>query len=388
LNLKINKVLALLLFLICLRIGFHQAYHKQVWNDEIYTHMTNVSAISYGDILLGRVKEGNTCPLFYLIQKTICDITQYTAPPQWSGPNRDWQFSNLESQILLRINPVIFMSLFIVSIFYYFSRYFSVWAGLYSIVISFSSFMLWSYWAEARPYALWVFLTTLQSLIFLYLIRESGNKKQGWRGLSIVHVLLSLTVVISIIQIIIVSVLLWLVLEKNWRKYIALCVVPVIIGCVYYALSPKYEFWFKDGPWALINASIPKDRFLIFFMFVLCLLLSCRWPQKYLPKAWKINVLEGPGKREAWAYLLLTGLMIAGCFLVLLKFKLGESLERQGFFISNRYFIFLTPIGIIATTLFSVYLVKFSKNKIIQVLMVIVLTGLTVMRAHRTSQFF
>jgi len=69
--------------MICLAIGFKLAYDKPLWNDEIYTLVSSVSRVSYLDILLGRVKEGNNCPLFYVIQKGICDIARYSIPAPW-----------------------------------------------------------------------------------------------------------------------------------------------------------------------------------------------------------------------------------------------------------------------------------------------------------------
>ena len=57
-------------------------------------------------------------------------------------------------------------------------------------------------------------------------------------------------------------------------------------------------------------------------------------------------------------YLVVTVLMLLAAFAVLFIFTLKDSHGTAGFPVSNRYFIYLTPVGIIATTLFSWYLLK------------------------------
>jgi len=381
---KINMILVGLLFVMCLGVGFRLASQKPLGNDELYTLVSSIHGQSYADILLGHIGEGNASPLFYLIQKGICDITRYEVPAEWL--NGHWGFEDARSQILMRINPVVFMSLSIAMIFYYFSRYYSLWAGLYSIAVALSSFMIWVFWAEARPYALWVFLTSAQSFIFMRMITLKEGFQKGWIILTIVHLLLSLTIVLSLVQIAIVSLLLWIMWERDWKKYIMLLIVPAVLCVTYYLCAPKYQFWFADGPMALVSASIPKDRLLIIFVFAIYFCFVYLQPKvKYLGK-FPIKGMSAQEKRGGGAYFWLTVLMVGSYFLLLLKLKLGIGLEKQGFQISNRYFIGLAPIGIMATTLFSIYLVKCSRHKIIQGIMVLSLAGLLIIRILRTIE--
>ena len=145
----------------------------------------------------------------------------------------------------MRINPIIFMSLSIVMIFYFFNRNYSLLAGIYSLFISMSSFMVWFYWAEARPYALWVFLTTCQSLILLSLINEESFNARLWRLLTFVHILFCFTIIFGIIQIAATTVLLWLFYERRWKKYIGLFLLPLVVSVLYYITSPTFFFQFK-----------------------------------------------------------------------------------------------------------------------------------------------
>ena len=104
---------SLLLLAVCLAGGFLMAQNKPLWNDEMFTLIANVNGQTYGSILLGKVSEGNVAPLFYWIQKAICDLAHYSVPSQWI--KGEWGFRDPYSEILLRIQPVFWMSLSVAS---------------------------------------------------------------------------------------------------------------------------------------------------------------------------------------------------------------------------------------------------------------------------------
>jgi len=201
--------LSLLLFFVCFRFGLILAESKPIWNDEFYSQLANVQGLSYGKMMAGQVNEGNNAPLFYLIQKVICDIASYQAPEAWV--KGDWGYSDYYSRILLRVSPVFFMSLAAVFIFYYFSR-------VYSIFTFSSSYLVWVHWAEARPYSLWFFLTTVQSLVFLHIVQNKDMRPKIWAALIVIHLCLSLTVSLGVAQIFVASSLLWIFVEKNNKR--------------------------------------------------------------------------------------------------------------------------------------------------------------------------
>ncbi len=375
-----------LFFLLC-SLGFSVARHRAVWNDEGYTQLFNVEKLSYQSIILGKVAEGNNSPLFYIIQKAISAMMHYSIPitySQWGAGKKEITENALKSQIILRINPVLFMSLAITAIFYYFSKRYSIWSGFYSVLVALSSFMVWAYWAEARPYALLAFLTTIQLLVFLDLANGVDRHRKNWHILTIIHFLLALTSAMAIIQITVISFILWLKLERNWRKYITLFLLPSLICLGYYLRSPKYSFCFIDGPMSLINASISKDRFLIILFFIFYFIVSRLGAGKPLITR-TINLLNKDQAKSVGNYLLATMLMLSGYFLFLFTLKLKA--KGPGFPVSNRYFISLTPLGIIAATLFSIYLVKAPKSKLGKITVVIGLVVLLVMRGVRTAAF-
>lgn len=348
----------MLLLVALLAIGFTLAKHKPLWNDEIFTQISTVGHLSYARILKARLPhEGNSCPLFYLLQKAFCDITHYSVPKQWY--EGQWGHVDPLAEILLRVNPVFFMSLSIVLIFYFFSRAYSLFAGIYSIFVSLSSYMVWAYWAEARPYALWVFLTTVQSLIFLHLVKERKTDGSWWTMLTIVHFLLSFTIVFSLAQVAIISFLLWFLLVKDWRRYIGLTVIPIIISIIYYVFLPKYQFWFSLTPEQLIRECFSRDRFYLLFIYIFFLILYALQRKTRFPVLMKDKIIL-----EGLPYFALTSFMLLAAFLVLFIFKLGENPSQHGFPVSNRYFIFLTPIGIISTTLLSVHVIRALSGRI------------------------
>jgi len=349
-----------ILFLYFFHFGLLLAENKPLWNDEIFS-LSNVMGKSYGDMFLGRIEEGNNTPLFYVIQKGIIELLQYERPEAWTkgmGGHAD-----AYSQILLRLSPVFFMSAAIICIFYYFSRFYSLFAGVYSLFISFTSFMVWVYWAEARPYGLWVLLTTLQSLIFLYVFQDKHINSKSWGGLILVHFLLSFTVVFSVAQIFIVSVLLWFYIEKDWKKYIFLTVIPVSIALFYYAHAPRYHFWFGLSPEQLIRDCFSRDRFYILFIFGFFSGLYFLQKKKGSPKFVKNDPLA-----QGIPYACLTVLMLGAAFLLLMIFQINEVSHDKGFPIASRYFIYLTPISIISTTFLSIHVFKaLSVNRWIQI---------------------
>jgi len=325
------------LFTILFNVGLNLAKNKYIWGDEFYSQK-NIERSSYADIILGIRGEGNTSPLFYLIQKVMCDITNYQTPDFWEKGSGG--FVDPYARKFLRIAPIVCMSLAVVLIFLYFSRRYSFAIGLYSIFISMSSYMLWLYWAEARPYALWFLLTTIQLLIFLILVDRGKSSPAWYRGLVATHILLALSVITSAAQIVVVSAVLWFLKERDLRKYIMLTAVPLCI-CIYYATQTSLSPMVVPEPAIiqLIIPNFPPDRMLIILIFVLFLF----WPGR-----------EIKGK----PFLMLTALIFLAALVMLEMFKMRSPGLKEGIPLSIRYFIFLTPLNIIATTLFSTELIK------------------------------
>jgi hypothetical protein len=371
-----TKMCTIAVFMVCLGMGLWLAGNRPLWNDEVYSQ-ANLTKYSYGDIALGRVDEGNNSPLFYTLQKVLCHLTGYETPAAWLHGDRS--FDDPYSRFFLRLHPIILVSLSIAIIFYYFSTRYSLWVGIYSFFVSISSFMVWSFWAESRPYALLFILSTLQSLFLIELFRKKENDTRLWNALVITHVLLCLTAVFSGVQVIAISVVLWILVERRWQKYIWMLALPLGLSAFYRYMAPKYLFWFKENPVHLVFANIPTDR-----LAIICaagIYLAICWLRK-----------DGVAKsKEVYGYFLSTIAMITGCVLIIGLFLIKETPPTDGFQISNRYFMCLTPFGIIATTLFSVYLIRACHHKIVKSCVIcsfIFLLALRLWRTYELNQHF
>jgi len=346
-------VLTVVIFIILLLWGFFLAAHKPLWCDEIYSQLGSVERPGYFQIFSGGIEEGNNSPLFYSLQKVIGKALHYRSPKEWYQGQEGWKVSRPVDKMVLRIQPVVCMSLAITAIFYFFSRYYSFGSGFFSLFLSLSSAMLWRFWAEARPYALWVMLTTFQILIFLYLCREKKINRKVWLTLILVHFLLSFTVILSLAQIFLVSVLLMVFVHRRWRDYLLLTLLPVLICLSYYYMAPKYKFWVMFSYEQYIRAGISRDRLYILYLFMVAIVLF------YLQKGTRyLKIYTDDTLQTGWPYLLMTLGMIASTCLIVFFFKLMEPPGQQGFPVTNRYFINLAPVGIIATTLFTTLLIK------------------------------
>jgi len=348
------KILSVILFVILIFVGLFLAKHKGIWNDEKYSQVAGIESFSYSEILLGKVDEGNNNPLFYVIQKAITNAFGWHSNAEFR-----MGINTVGDRIILRISPVCSIALTVVAIFYFFSKFYSIWAGLFSLFISLSTHMLWGYWAEARPYALWILLTTIQLLLFLYIIHTSKAERLSWRWLAFTHVLLSLTFIFSLAQIMIVSVVLCFTIQKKWISFIWLTLLPCILIFYYYGLTPNYNFWVMFEYEQYIREGITRDRLYIILLFLIFLTLSVIQLKWKSPKLANTQIIL-----EGFPYFCVTILMIAATCVFIAVFHFKSTGHDEGFPVTTRYFINLVPVGIISTTYFTVKLLNAFKGKI------------------------
>ncbi len=348
------SIAAAFVLIACLLTGFWIARHKYVWNDEVYSAVRSIHNASYADQWMGRIQEGNNAPLYYVLQKVFNQFAGYDVPPAWLEEQGN---TDPASQTIMRIIPIVCMSLSITLVFYYFYRRYSLWAGLYSLFIYASSYMLWVYWAEARPYALIVLLTTAQSLLFMRMMEKTPKSHGIWKALTLVHLLLALTFILSVGQILAASILLWICGERDWKKYLVLTLVPVFTALFYYSHAPQYPFHFDYTPEQLLRDNISRDRFYILFIFIIFLGLQWLGTRFF----WK-RYPAGEGLHKAAPYAFFTVLALAATGVVMWMFTLKQSPAHQGFPISNRYFIYLMPIGVIAAVRCSIEVFRSLKH--------------------------
>lgn len=368
-------IFSMVIFFIAFFIGIFVASKKPLWNDEIFSQVSSVEKVPIKQVLEGKVREGSNSPLFYLIQKATCSLAHYRFPGPWDG---SLYVNDAYGQLILRLNPIICTSLLITFIFCYFALYHSFWTGIYSIGISFSSFMIWNFYGEARPYALWMLLTALQSIALFVSIKTKEWKWSLALMLAGIHFLLAITSIFSIFQISSAFVVLFILWRYKWRwDYVYLFLIPSAIALFYYIRAPKYNFRFVDGPMELIGASLPLDR-MVFIIIILFIIAYAKYIQKI-----SLKDIFRDRFRQSSFYLIFCACMAIVTVFIISVFKINENLN-DGFQISNRYFTYLTPLGIIAVTLFSEQWFVFCKKNWQKFIVGIFLIGLLYWRANRS----
>src|SRR3989339_191913 len=185
-------VFAAAVFMAGLCQGFSLALKKPLWNDEIYSQTSSVEGMSWAQIWTGRIREGNNSPAFYSVQKIVCGIFDYKS-------NDLWKNDDVPARLILRIAPVVCMSLGLALIVWFFGAYYALSGMMIAFIVGVSSYMVWYYWAEARPYAMMFLATTVQALLILYHCRF-GRNTHGW-GIGVANLFLAFVSSLSVIQI-------------------------------------------------------------------------------------------------------------------------------------------------------------------------------------------
>ncbi len=366
-----NKLLALglsfLIFITLLRVGTWLGELKPLWNDEIYSQVFGIEKLSYGQILSGQIPEGNNFPLFYVLQKAVCDVTGHKYPHVWKG---EWNVDEPSGQVILRIVPNVCMSLAIAALFYFFCVEYSLLAAVYSFFTALSAFVVWAYWAEARPYALWFCLTVLQGLFYLRLTRHKEWRESHWFWFCIVNILLSLTVVVGIVPVVIVSFMLYALRVRSLTGAIGATILPIGITAFYYSHGPTYNFLLPQDWSNLIFDNLSAEWLLLLLGF--SIIVAFR----------KISHRE---KIPALSFAVFTAMMliIALALLWYLNFKYNPS--HESFQISSRYFVFLAGTGMVAVTLFGVEAIQFYyRDRWLKINLIMILVGVLILRLIRT----
>ena len=371
----ILKTASIILFLILCGIGALLSLHKPLWYDELYGQLSSVEQHSYAQLILGDLQgEGNNCPLFFLVQKGFTNLIHYRAPFLW---NNEFSIYEPKSQIILRFMPFVFLSLGIVLIFYFFSRYYSLWAGIYALLLSLASPLVWAYWAEARPYSLWFLLSVIQSLLLIKLLRDQDQKALKW--LIPTHFLLALTTLFGILQIISAAILLWIFDKRHWKQHLCLTFLPMIIAGFYSLqafLQPDKThiiYFFFHPWWMLLMSNFPLERLGGLVIYIAIVLYA---------QIKRISLAQQ--NMEGKSYLLFFFLMIIAAAMIMSWFTLHSTSQPTSFPVPNRYFIFLTPVGIIISTLILIDIVKWMQGKrwILANILIIVLGTLLVQGFH------
>ncbi len=321
----------LLVFLALFYAGLKIAQTRGLWNDEIFTQLQSIQTKSYLTILNGQIPEGNNFPLFYLTQKLITERSHFQLSNAWQGQGFGY---DAQGQKIMRFQGNAWMSLALAIVFGFFSYYFSYRWGLYTLSLFLTSSLVWVYWAEARPYGVWIALTAIQSLVILRMTWQERISTKWWLILALVQTLLSLTAVIGVVQSIIATSVIVFLKRSDKRILFYQLIHLVVIGWFYHSRALHFETWFDRSPIDIFFMVTPKFQFIIPILLVGFLIYSVivKKNREELLKnlrGLEFNIFAG--------VILISGLMLMNMFI--LKDQGGP----KGFTVSPRYFVFLLP---------------------------------------------
>ena len=361
-NHKISACMAGVIFVLLFLIGILLSEHKLLWIDECFTQHVSVQKPTYKDILTSNIPDGNRCPLFYLIQKINSDIFAFHYPDRESQGSAD--LIDARSQIIIRIPSNICMSLALAGIFYFLTRYYSIFLGIYALIIALISPMVWFYWVEARPYSLWFLLTTAQLLLFCSTILSPKIKVS--RYVYLTHLLLILTTPGSIIQVLIISIMLLVNGKYTKRQMLLSFVLPACVFLIYYFFVPIYRiktFFILN----ILFAVVMPERLIVYMLYVLA-----AWG---LPKRIK--------ESSSNTFFLPIFLLFLLSVVAMLISHLFTKNFQFGLF--NRYLIYMVPADILMFSFASFDMWQWSrKNRWVCLNLIILLTGLIIIRGLLT----
>ena len=204
-----NIVLTALLFIVCSCIGVTLARHNPIENDESYSQHESIQHLSYLDILKGQVNEGNNCPLFYSAQKLFGQLAHFQLRTAWV---MEQYVCEDNAQIKMRLLPILFMSAGISLCFYYFLTRYTIVAAVIAAALFLTTPITWLYWAQDRPYGLWILLTCAQTILLCEYFIFTNKSPFFWRSLTLTHWLLCLCSGFGLIQTLLAIVL----IRKRW----------------------------------------------------------------------------------------------------------------------------------------------------------------------------
>ena len=361
------------IFVVLFSGGLYIAAKTPLWADEVTSQTKSISGQSYRSLLLGIGKrEGNNSPLFYFIQKLWQDGAGY------DNPNVGID-SSFFSNGFLRVWPVASIAASIGVVFYYFASRWNIWLGFYSVLVSLTSYMVWEYATQARPYALWFFLTTIQILLVLSVICTAGiDRETLLRRLSIINWLLAFTIVLSVVQNFASSLVLWVFAERRKKWHTVLFAGPAATALYYYSLAPRYDIYFVDGAIALLGANLPIDRVVIIIFGSMLLTAS-----RLKVSSRKVEAMSHDYLIQSIAGSILLVAIYAGCLAIIMKFWMDTVPGIGTSFVSNRYFIMLAPIGIVMTTIASFAIIVLP-GRFYKIIGFLVLGCMMILRFSRT----
>ncbi len=300
---------SLLIFLTAIAIGSQLSLRKPLWGDETYSWRQSVKNTSYGALFLGKVGEGNNAPLYYVLAKISHDV--------WHIEERDI--------VAMRMVSIVSTALLFALLFVVFALWGGWGMGLFALAVGLSTPGIWYFWAEARPYALWMLGTFIQCAAVLNLLKHKDQPGGIVLGANLFLALITPT---GFVQSLLMMAWLWILRVSNWKFLVKAFGLPILIGVYYLSQSPRYHFWYEGDFLKSIMEHWPLER--------LCF--------------WLIAAISFPlvGRAREGGFIPVIGGYTFSLFAVMLA-VLGYYFfqPHEGFVVTQRYFVFLSVCGIV-----------------------------------------
>ena len=176
--------------------------------------------------------------------------------------------------------------------------------------------------------------------------------------------------------------MLWILGFRKEKRFYVTSVIQALIWVVYYAQTPQEYYYFKPEcqPHNLFFANFSAERLLVFLIFIggfVYVWSQARW--KKWPDDFYAPLLR------AWPLALFCIAMFVFTAIGMFKFSTMKSGGPPYFEVSNRYFMYLTPLSIASISLMpSAIISALGRNRLLKVAFIILLGALLFYRLQRT----
>jgi hypothetical protein len=344
--------------------GVFFAQRKPLWADEIWTQVATVEKFSYWEMLSGQMKNkgGNMYPLPVIAQKALGSLQGFSAPASW----KDSQELSYDARAMrdLRILPVFFMSVAMAMVVRFLFSTTGFLSSIIALLLFLSSYMAIQYWVEARFYALWFLLSSWQLMTLIKILEDRDASSGRLLGrLILIHVLLSLTVIFSVIQIGIAAILMAFFRKRNLTYHFLGTLIPCVIAFFYYFTAENpLKFWFPKNALDFIGICFPFE-WMGLLVILSGLILGSDLKQRNPRQSIGQLFFQDGQCSQVFILTLITILFLGAGFVELLLFKIKAAPRAEANFpLYPRYFFYLTPVSLIILPMLIGNVIGFFKN--------------------------
>ena len=278
---------SIFLWIILFIVGLWLSMHKPLWCDELYGQKITVEGNSWGNILTGRIIEGNNFPLFFVLQKALMTVIHVDLPndlaQDFELPMEKRKYNRLldpKGQIMIRLLPNVLMTTAIVCLVRFFLVRDGLVVALMALLSALSSMMIWCYWDEARPYSLWFLLTLLQALFLMKILSGEFFSRRSKIYWTMINGFLALAATMGFLQVIIAQVILYFFGQRRLRDHGWAGILPV--GAALYLAFNRHSdpLFIAMDPIDIIRSNFSYEQVALLFFYLIAFFFRGAWSNR------------------------------------------------------------------------------------------------------------